>query len=98
MKKQLVIYFSLVLFTGIVQAGITPVNLTCENLHNPAVVDILKPRLSWINIAPEDERGQTQTAWRAAMNIMPWEYYLHYGDIDLLRNNYEGYFRYSVLL
>ena len=63
MKKQLVIYFSLVLFTGIVQAGITPVNLTCENLHNPAVVDILKPRLSWINIAPEDERGQIQTAW-----------------------------------
>jgi alpha-L-rhamnosidase len=28
--------------------------------------------------------------WGAAMNIMPWEYYLHYGDIDLLRNNYEG--------
>jgi alpha-L-rhamnosidase len=29
-------------------------------------------------------------AWGAAMNIMPWEYYLHYGDIDLLRTNYEG--------
>jgi alpha-L-rhamnosidase len=29
-------------------------------------------------------------AWGAAMNIMPWEYYIHYGDIDLLRNNYEG--------
>ena len=28
--------------------------------------------------------------WGAAMNIMPWEFYLHYGDIDMLRNNYEG--------
>ena len=22
--------------------------------------------------------------------IMPWEFYLHYGDIDMLKNNYEG--------
>lgn len=29
-------------------------------------------------------------AWGAAMNIMPWEYYLHYGDINLLKENYEG--------
>jgi alpha-L-rhamnosidase len=29
-------------------------------------------------------------AWGAAMNIMPWEYYLHYGDKELLENNYEG--------
>ena len=29
-------------------------------------------------------------AWGAAMNIMPWEYYLHYGDIHLLLENYEG--------
>ncbi len=29
-------------------------------------------------------------AWGAAMNIMPWEFYLHYGDIDMLKNNYEG--------
>jgi alpha-L-rhamnosidase len=29
-------------------------------------------------------------AWGAAMNIMPWEYYLHYGDAELLRYNYEG--------
>jgi alpha-L-rhamnosidase len=28
--------------------------------------------------------------WGAAMNIMPWEYYLHYGDIDMLKENYEG--------
>ena len=29
-------------------------------------------------------------AWGAAMNIMPWEFYLQYGDSDMLRNNYDG--------
>ncbi len=29
-------------------------------------------------------------AWGAALIIMPWEYYLHYGDIDMLHNNYPG--------
>jgi alpha-L-rhamnosidase len=28
--------------------------------------------------------------WGAAINIMPWEFYLHYGDTDMLRNNYDG--------
>ncbi len=63
MKKQIAIYFCLVIFTGKMHAAITPVKLTCENLQNPMVVDILKPRLSWINTVPENERGQSQTAW-----------------------------------
>jgi alpha-L-rhamnosidase len=29
-------------------------------------------------------------AWGAAMIIMPWEFYLHYGDKDMLGNNYQG--------
>ncbi len=29
-------------------------------------------------------------AWGAAMNIMPWEFYLHYADKDLLAANYTG--------
>ncbi len=36
-------------------------------------------------------------AWGAAMVIMPWEFYLHYGDTDMLHENYEGmkeYLRY----
>ena len=45
------------------EAGILPTRLTCENLNNPQVVDIVKPRLSWVNIAGEGERGQVQTAW-----------------------------------
>lgn len=28
-------------------------------------------------------------AWGAAMNIMPWEYYLHYGDKEFLKECYE---------
>lgn len=63
MKKQMTLYFSLVLFTGLLQAGITPARLTCENLQNPMVVDVPKPRLSWINIASGNERGEVQTAW-----------------------------------
>jgi alpha-L-rhamnosidase len=45
------------------QAKIEPTQLTCEYLVNPQVVDILNPRLSWINIADNGERGQFQTAW-----------------------------------
>lgn len=29
-------------------------------------------------------------AWGAAMNIIPWEFYLRYGDQDMLRVNYDG--------
>ncbi|MDR1623387.1 MAG: glycoside hydrolase family 78 protein [Tannerellaceae bacterium] len=29
-------------------------------------------------------------AWGAAMNIMPWEYYVHYGDIKMLEDNFHA--------
>lgn len=29
-------------------------------------------------------------AWGAAISIMPWEFYLHYGDTTMLSDNYEG--------
>jgi alpha-L-rhamnosidase len=63
MKKKLSILSLLVIFTGLLQASVTPVSLTCENLKNPLVVDIPNPRLSWINIAGDNEKGQFQTAW-----------------------------------
>jgi len=28
--------------------------------------------------------------WGAAMNVMPWEYYMNYGDIQMLKNNFEA--------
>ncbi len=45
-------------------AKINPTQLTCEYLENPSVVDVLQPRLSWINVANEGERGQFQNAWQ----------------------------------
>ncbi len=43
---------------------ITPSQLTCEYLVNPSVVDVETPRLAWINLAEEGQRGQVQTAWQ----------------------------------
>jgi len=43
---------------------LVPGQLTCEYLENPSVVDHSQPRLSWINVAGEGVRGQTQTAWQ----------------------------------
>ncbi len=45
-------------------AALTPTSLTCEYLHNPPVVDVLQPRLAWVNVAEPGERGQQQTAWQ----------------------------------
>lgn len=36
-------------------------------------------------------------AWGAAICVMPWEFYIHYGALDMLQDNYEGmkgYIRY----
>ena len=43
---------------------IKPTQLTCEYLKNPSVVDVLQPRLAWINLSKTHERGQAQTAWQ----------------------------------
>src|SRR5690554_6182091 len=63
--KKLVLLIAIVAgFQISLMAKIKPVNLTCEFTENPSVVDVLKPRLGWINIADEGERGQIQTAWQ----------------------------------
>lgn len=57
--------FILFLITGLTSCGkINPTKLTCEYLENPAVVDVQQPRLAWINIADEGERGQIQSAYQ----------------------------------
>ncbi len=43
---------------------ISPVQLTCEYLENPSVVDVAAPRLAWINAAEKGSRAQVQTAWQ----------------------------------
>jgi alpha-L-rhamnosidase len=46
------------------KADIAPDKLTCEYLVNPPVIDVLNPRLSWINSIKQDTRGQYQTAYQ----------------------------------
>ena len=41
-----------------------PVDLRCEYLINPSVVDVVQPRLDWINLAAEGVRGERQSAWQ----------------------------------
>jgi alpha-L-rhamnosidase len=63
--KPAIYLLIVVLITGITSCGkISPTKLTCEYLENPAVVDVQQPRLAWINIADEGERGQSQTAYQ----------------------------------
>jgi alpha-L-rhamnosidase len=62
--KKLIIFFSCIAIASVqLHATLTPQQLTCEYLVNPMAVDVLQPRLSWINLAEAGERGQTQTAW-----------------------------------
>jgi alpha-L-rhamnosidase len=53
----------LMLSTLATHAQVSPTQLRCEYLENPPVVDIVNPRLSWVNSAREGDRGQKQTAW-----------------------------------
>jgi alpha-L-rhamnosidase len=50
---------------------LNPVNLTCEYLEDPGVVDVEQPRLSWINLSPEKVRGEGQTAWQVRVASSP---------------------------
>jgi alpha-L-rhamnosidase len=55
----------ILLFATIAQGAIKPISLTCEYMDNPTTVDVLSPRLSWINQAiPSSIRGEYQKAYR----------------------------------
>jgi len=53
------------------KADIAPGNLTCEYLVNPPVIDVLNPRLSWVNTAESGVRGQYQTAYQIRVASSP---------------------------
>jgi len=53
------------------RASLTPVDLTCEYLDNPAVIDVTHPRLSWINTVREGVRGQYQSAYQIQVATSP---------------------------
>lgn len=63
MKNLLVLLFAIVLGSCTSSNLQSPEQLTCEYLENPAVIDVVHPRLSWINTALEGEKNQQQTAY-----------------------------------
>ena len=64
MKKSALLNILFVLGLGVLaEAKITPTQLRCEYLENPPVIDIVRPRLSWVNISDKGDRRQAQTAW-----------------------------------
>jgi alpha-L-rhamnosidase len=69
-------------------------NFDARAFYTKWIQDILgnqNPETGYVpNGAPWQPGCGGGVGWGAAMNIIPWEYYLHYGDIDLLSKNYEG--------
>jgi alpha-L-rhamnosidase len=61
--KQIYVFAIFLMLTFVLDAKIIPEKLTCEYLKDPLVIDVLNPRLSWINVASENIRGEVQTAW-----------------------------------
>lgn len=71
MKNNFLLYtlgllsLGIFLYTGCNrQPTLHPEQLTCEYLPGPEVVDVLQPRLAWINTGTEGTRGQEQRAWQ----------------------------------
>jgi alpha-L-rhamnosidase len=64
MKNTCIIAGALLLLSCSREPAIFPTGLTCEYLVNPTAVDVLQPRLSWINVAEKSERGQFQSAYQ----------------------------------
>lgn len=81
MKK--IVFLSLLFIVLLqVKAQLRVCSLRVEHCVNPDVVDVLQPRLSWVN-EPKDERvkGQRQTACRIVVSSS--EERLRKGDYDL---------------
>jgi alpha-L-rhamnosidase len=61
-RYVIVFCFAFLISDGL-KAAIVPTGLLCEYAHNPMAIDVLKPRLSWINSCKDNTRGQIQTAY-----------------------------------
>lgn len=78
-------------------------NFDAPAFYTKWIQDILGAQIAVTGYVPNGAPWQPGcgggVAWGAAMNIMPWEFYMHYGDQDMLKNNYEGmkgYIRYML--
>ncbi|BBE18591.1 alfa-L-rhamnosidase [Aquipluma nitroreducens] len=76
-------------------------NFDARNFYHKWIQDILGAQELKTGYVPNGAPWQPGcgggVAWGAAICIMPWEFYLHYGAKDMLEDNYEGmkgYIRY----
>ena len=76
-------------------------NYDARNFYHKWIQDILGAQNLKTGYVPNGAPWQPGcgggVAWGAAICIMPWEFYLHYGDKDMLEDNYVGmkeYIRY----
>jgi alpha-L-rhamnosidase len=64
-KKFFLAWMMLCMIALHVRAELVPTRLRCEQMDNPFTVDVLNPRLSWINkVNDEAVQGERQTAYR----------------------------------
>ena len=64
---------------------IRPTRLTCEYLQDPPVVDVIQPRLGWINEAPVGANGENQAAFE--IQVATSKDALLNGNADLWKSN-----------
>lgn len=69
-------------------------NLGMDAFYNKWIADIRGAQNVTTGFVPNSAPWQPGAGggvpWGAAMNIMPWEYYLSYGDLDLLAANFDA--------
>ncbi len=67
-KVYILLIIQALSFQTIAASSLTPVDLTCEYLHNPMGIDISNPRLCWKSTADGTIRGASQTAWQVQVS------------------------------
>jgi len=69
-------------------------NYDARNFYHKWIQDMLGAQNVTTGYVPNGAPWQPGcgggVAWGAAICIMPWEFYLHYGDKDMLEDNYVG--------
>ena len=72
MRKRILCFLLILpMYLGLSAATLQPSDLRCEYLHDPQVVDVSSPRLSWINFARPGARGVVQGAWQVRVASDP---------------------------
>jgi alpha-L-rhamnosidase len=78
-------------------------NFDARNFYHKWAQDILGAQIEETGYVPNGAPWQPSCgggpAWGAAICVIPWEYYVLYGSLDMLQDNYEGmkaYVRYLL--